>query len=374
MAKSKYDHIDFVQERKKYSSNRQMAEALGINESVIRRRLKKAATKERLTEKLDDKIPFGQKLRGVSTLYNSDGEATMQWVKTNADMEQQKKAFEAAIKAMAQDIPKQTPIKFSIDTNANLCACYVISDYHLGMLSWPDETGEDWNIELAENMLVNWFSAAIQKAKGADTAVLAQLGDFLHWDGLDAVTPTSGHVLDADSRFPEIVMSAIRVLRKVVNMLLENHKHVHIVMAEGNHDLSSSVWLRALFAEKYEDEPRVTIDNTHTPYYAYEWGKTSLFFHHGHKKQNKALPEVFAAMYRDMFGRTEHTYAHVGHRHHHEAKENGLMIVEQHQTLASKDSHAIRGGYSSKRSAKVITYHKEYGEVSRDTIRPEMIM
>lgn len=51
MAKSKYDHIDFIQERKKYSSNRKMAEALGIDESVIRRRLKKnSAPKYRIID------------------------------------------------------------------------------------------------------------------------------------------------------------------------------------------------------------------------------------------------------------------------------------------------------------------------------------
>jgi len=51
-----------------------------------------------------------------------------------------------------------------------------------------------------------------------------------------------------------------------------------------------------------------------------------------------------------------------------------MMIVEQHQTLAAKDSYSVRGGYASKRSASVITYSKEYGEVARQTFRPEMIL
>ena len=49
------------------------------------------------------------------------------------------------------------------------------------------------------------------------------------------------------------------------------------------------------------------------------------------------------------------------------------MILEQHPTLSAKDAYASRGGYSSKRAAKIITYHKEHGEVGRNTLSPEMI-
>ena len=63
----------------------------------------------------------------------------------------------------------------------------------------------------------------------------------------------------------------------------------------------------------------------------------------------------------------------MGHLHHRDVKENSMMIVEQHTTLAAKDSFAARGGYLSKRGASQITYSKKYGEVARTTIRPEMI-
>ena len=49
------------------------------------------------------------------------------------------------------------------------------------------------------------------------------------------------------------------------------------------------------------------------------------------------------------------------------------MIVEQHRTLAAPDAYAARGGWLSGRDAKVITYHRDYGEVSRLTINSDMI-
>ena len=49
------------------------------------------------------------------------------------------------------------------------------------------------------------------------------------------------------------------------------------------------------------------------------------------------------------------------------------MKIERHETLAAPDAYAANGGWLSGRSAKVITYHKQFGEVGRLTLRPEMV-
>lgn len=351
-------------------SNVKYAKEIGTTEGSIRRWIKHC-------ESLVDtgiSIPDGFKVKGTSFLHDpKTGEKKLEWVKTTEDTHRKYELMQEAADALKEDIPREKPNRSTPIKNDNLLSCYVLTDYHLGMLSWGGETGDDWNTDLATQMLINWFSEAIKSAPNSGTAVLAQLGDFLHYDSLNAVTPASGHVLDADARYPQIVRAAIRSIRVIVQMLLEKHNAVHIIMAEGNHDEASSVWLRELFYEKYADEPRVTVDDTNNPYYAYEFGKTSLFFHHGHKRNVNNSSSVFAGMYREIFGRTEYSYAHLGHKHHVDVKEDNLMIVEQHPTLAAKDAYAVRGGWLSKRGASVITYHQNHGEVSRSTIRPEMI-
>lgn len=318
-------------------------------------------------------VPDGFKVKGVSTYYNKEGKPTGQWVKSNADLDRQREMMMSAIEAMGEDLPRLAPIVPPAASNADLLNCYVITDYHLGMLSWSEETGSDYDLKIAEEQLVRWFAAAIASSPDADTAVFIQLGDYLHWDGLDAVTPTSKNLLDADTRFQKLVRVAIRVTRQVIDMLLGKHKHVHVIMAEGNHDLASSVWLREWFSVIYEHEPRITVDRSPDPYYCVEHGQTSLFVHHGHKRKPSAISDVFVAKFRDVFGRTKHSYAHMGHMHHVDIKENNLMIVEQHRTLAAPDAHASRGGWMSGRDAKVITYHRDYGEVGRLTINSDML-
>lgn len=348
------------------------AKMLGLPSGTFRNRIRQAIN-EKWSDHLDPLIPDGQKLKGTSTLYNKDGEGVMQWVKTNADLDRQIEIIKNTCDALKKNIPRQKPIKFSGIVNADLASMYEITDYHIGQMSWVGECGEDWDTDKSVDFLVKWFATAIAAAPNSEVGILCQGGDFLHFDSMDAVTPTSRHLLDTDTRYARIVGVAIKALRIIIQMLLEKHKHVHIIMEEGNHDMASSIWLRALFAEKYADEKRITVDNTSIPFYMYEWGDTALFWHHGHKVKMGEVSKTFAGMFREVFGRTKYAYAHLGHYHHVASKEDALMIVEQHPSLVAKDAYSARGGYMSNRGANVITYSKKYGEVSRVTIRPEMI-
>jgi hypothetical protein len=128
-----------------------------------------------------------------------------------------------------------------------------------------------------------------------------------------------------------------------------------------------------MLAAMYEDEPRISVDNSPSLYYAYEWGSTALFFHHGHKQGVNNIDATLAGKFRELFGRSKYAYAHIGHLHSDEGKKGSLMYVERHETLAAPDAYAAGGGWLSGRSAKRITYSKAYGEVGRDIMRPEMV-
>jgi hypothetical protein len=312
-------------------------------------------------------------VRGISTYYNAEGKASGQWVKSRIEDTKLQEMMRQSIDAMKEEIPRLSALPAPPLSNDNLLNCYVVTDYHLGMLSWDEETGENWDVAIAETLVIKWFEQAIAQSPNADTAVFAQLSDFLHFDGMDAVTPASKHLLDVDTRFAKLVRSAIRVLRTIIDMLLAKHQKLHIIMADANHDPVSQIWLREWFSVLYENEPRVTVDKSPNPYNAYEFGNVALFFHHGHKRKVANVSEVFAGQFREMFGRTKYAYAHMGHYHSIDIKENNLMIVEQHRTLAPGDAYSARGGWLSGRDAKVISYDRRYGEVSRLTINSDML-
>lgn len=359
------------------ANNAIMAEQLGVSERTMRRWKAKLAVSGYSPEHdMTRQVPDGFKVRGVSSLYNKDGVLSAQWIKSGADDERRYQMMLEAVEALNEVVVRAEPIEGPTDTIEELLNCYVITDYHFGQLSWGEETrGEDYDLKIAEKQLIDWFAMAISAAPDAKIGIFAQVGDFLHYSGsgLQATTEASGHILDADGRFQKMVRVVVRTVRKVINMLLEKHDLVHVKMCEGNHDTSASCWLREMLYAMYEHEPRITVDRSADPYYAYEFGASSLFFHHGHKKKVSDISQVFVSKFRDMFGRTSKSYAHMGHLHHVDVKENNLMIVEQHRTLAAADAHSSRGGYSSGRDAKVITYHHKWGEVGRITINSDML-
>lgn len=366
---------EVIEALRKHGGNKcRAAKELGMHVRTIQRRVPRLARKGWSPEHdMTKTVPDGFHVKGVSTYYDKDGKPAAQWVKSNIDHERQAELLREAVEAMASTIPKEKPRKAPKAVLADLLCQYTITDYHMGMLAWGEETGADWDLTIAEDMLVDWFGSAIAQSPDAERAVLAQLGDMLHWDGMDAVTPASKHLLDVDTRFPKLVRVVIRVMRRVIGMLLDKHQHVTVLCAEGNHDPAGSAWLRELLSALYENEPRVEVITRPDPYYCIEFGQVSLFYHHGHKKKPAQVDEVFVAKFRDVFGRTKFSYAHMGHMHHVEVKETSLMVVEQHRTLAAPDAYASRGGWVSGRDAKVITYHRERGEVGRVVISAAML-
>lgn len=352
-----------------------IARKYGISDRVIRIRKAKLAKKGvGHGRDVSHLVPDGYKIKGTSSLVDEFGNTKLQWVKTDTDAERQVELMKAVIEGMKSEITPVAPVKaVRAKRDDKLLNLYTVSDFHLGMLAWADESGDDWDMKIAEDLFSRWFDAAFQKAPDAGTGVINLLGDLAHFDSLDAVTPASGHVLDADTRYQKLVRYMIRMVRRVVDMALVKHKNVRLLIVQGNHDESGMIWLAEMFSTLYDNEPRVFVDTSPDVYKMVQHGKTTLFFHHGHKARFDAIEPVMIAKFRKAFGESVYSYAHVGHLHHQKIVESRNMIVEQHRTLAAKDAYASRGGWMSGRSANVITYSAEYGEVARLTISPEML-
>ena len=369
---------EYLEAVRKHGSLRAAAKAINVNHKTIHRALlavKKRAQMRGYAPEHDFVRPVPEMFvaRGVSTYYNKEGKPSGQWVKASLDDDKRMHAIRAAIDALCDEVPRAEPVPAPPIGRHDLATLYTLTDSHVGMLAWHREAGADWDLEIAERVLTGCFQAMIDASPEANLGIVNQLGDFLHSDGLTPVTPTSGHILDQDGRFSKVVEVAVRVLRSVVSMALKKHTHVIVIMAEGNHDMASSVWLRVLFKTLFENEPRVTVVDSPLPYYCLQHGKTMLAFHHGHLKKNDQLPILFAAQFPKVWGDTVKRYCHTGHRHHVEEKEHSGITVIQHPTLAARDAYAARGGWVAERQVTSITYHAKYGQVARHTVTPEML-
>lgn len=362
----------------------EIADKLGINRRTAQRigeRIIATGKRHGLYSDTDIGTPAqALPVSGTSTLYKTDGygdtKPTLTWVKTSRAGEELIAEARAIAAAMSEEICPVEPVAKllplpGIESLANL---HVLTDIHIGMYAWQEETGDaNWSTAIAEDMIMKWFAYSIDKAPDAKTGILAQLGDLFHQDGVNPVTPMHGHLLDSDTRWQEVIRTGIRILRKVINMMLQKYDVVHFNSLSGNHDTSTGGVIREMFFALYDNEPRVIVDTSPSDYQALQFGDVALYFHHGHKRSPKNIDHVLASRFRKMYGNTKHAYAHLGHRHCRVVEESNLMIIEQHGTMAPSDAYSAGAGYNSSRGAEVIVYHEKYGEVGRQRTNPEML-
>ena len=353
------------------------AEEMGITRNAVKDHLAAVKNKARLRgyspeHDWQHPVPDGHKVKGVSTFYDEQGVAIRQWVKSQTDEKRQFEILVERIEAAQEGLPAFRPVAAPKSTDSDLLTLLTITDFHLGMYAYEAETGDDWDMRIARDVFLNSINDMIKAAPKAGTGMLCQLGDFLHWDGILNVTPQSGHILDADTRYGKLVEMAMSVMTEAVRMMLRKFEKVIVISAEGNHDISGSIWLRKHIKHLFANEPRVEVIDNDFPYYAYLHGETMLAFHHGHKVKLGQLHKLFASepRFREMWGSATTTYIHTGHYHHERVVEDGGAIAEMHPTLSGRDAYAARGGWVSRRGAKVITYHKVEGETGRITVRP----
>ena len=368
------EYIDAIRQ---HGSANAASRALGLSRDIVARAIrtltKRAARLGYAPGHFENGTAPGYLMGKVTVQRASDGSVERTWERQSPEQSGIIDALEIAVEAMMEKIEPVSPVDAPIALNDNLLTLYTFTDYHVGMLAWHREGGEDWDLGIAERTGSQAMRALVDGSPPSAHAIVNIQGDFLHWDGLTAITPMHGHVLDGDGRFGKVVDVAIRLIRHLVAQALHKHQEVTLLICEGNHDLASSLWLRKLFGALYENEPRVTVHNSELPYYAIRWGSVMLGFHHGHLRKNGDLPNLFAAQFREMWGQCRKVAIHTGHRHHREIKEHPGAEVIQHPTIAARDAYAARGGWWSERRITAIVYHREHGEVATATVTPEML-
>lgn len=354
-----------------HGSNRKAAAALGVGETTVRRALARGPGSEPEEDLVLD--PGHHLVRRSRYRRTAEGGEWLISEKVGpSDPASIRELFEDMAKELVTALaPSMPPVTRRVDNVLNL---YTITDFHFGALALKREGGADWNMKVALETLKRVYGQMLRQAPDAETAVIAQLGDFLHFDGFDAVTPTNKHLLDASTTYTEMSRVAVHALVWMIQEALKKHNHVHVICAEGNHDIASSQMMRTWLKVLFEDEPRVTIEDSDLPYYAFQWGKTGLVFHHGHLCKPEKLAQVAAATFREMWGQCPFMYGHMGDKHHFlQGRDENGMLVTQHATLAARDRYASRHAWFAMRAAYCHSYTKEYGEAGYLRVTPEMV-
>lgn len=370
-----YTDDQLLEALKEAGTIRGAARLLKVHNSAVHRVLKALTARGWSPEHGWTKtVPDGYRVKGVSTLYDANGNQRAQWVKSQVDPEQMRRLMLAACEAMVADLPKvgARPANPRMKYRDDLLAAYPIGDPHIGMRAWAEECGDDWDLSIAERVHCEAMNALVQASPPTDQALLVNLGDLFHYDSMAAVTPRSGHLLDADGRYAKMISVGIKIIRQCIEAALSKHRTVHVINAPGNHDETGALWLSVALRHIYEAEPRVTIDTNPSVFAYFRFGRNLIGVHHGHTCKPDKLPGVMAADRAKDWGETDHRYWWMGHIHHASLKEYPGVSVESFNTLAVKDAYATAGGWRSRESMQAIYLHREHGEVGRARVSPAM--
>jgi hypothetical protein len=318
-------------------------------------------------------------IKQMANNIDEQGNIRQQWVTMKPDAEAMKKCFEQWIDKLSVKVHRVKPTKAPKNTSADFLPVIPVGDHHTGMHAWEKETGQNYDLKEAKHRLISGTSHLVGLAPRAKQSLLIFLGDFLHYDGHKPVTPTSGHQVDADSRAAKMIDVGVALMMSTIDLALERHDSVHVIVEIGNHDLSNSIFLAAAMKQIYRNEPRVTIDTSPRHFHYYRFGKTLIGTHHGHGHKAKPadLPMIMAADRPEDWGATIYRYWLTGHVHH----SHGVMFrnkdyvgcsVESMRVLAPADAFADQNGYRSWQDMKQLIIHAEYGEIARHTVNPRM--
>ena len=257
------------------------------------------------------------------------------------------------------------PVKPPTHADSDLLTLIPVSDLHGGMMAWGKETGEDYDTQKAVDRLVSWVGQCISSSPKSKKGVILFNGDTLHANDDSNQTKRSGHVLDVDTRQFRTLDMVIRAIGISADLALHHFEDVEIVVKPGNHD--PDAWIGILFAmaERYRNEPRVTVNKEPSEFWAYSFGKVMLAAHHGDKAKAVRLVLFLADEFPEMWGQTRFRYLWTGHLHHHKSEDIGGVQWEQLRAVTSRDAYAASHAYSARSELQAITYHRNRGEVAR---------
>jgi len=319
-------------------------------------------------------LPDPKRITKTSRLFDQTGAVVQQWVTEKADEATREALWRECAIGVAAEVRRAKPVtRGRHAVSADTLAVYPVGDHHVGMLAWSEETGgESYDLARSEQLLADASQRLIEVCPPSEQALIAFLGDFLHYDSYAAVTPAHNNLLDADGRFPKMVRTAVRMVRHMISAALARHQNVRVIFEKGNHDPATAAFMTVLLGVLYENEPRVSVDTSPQHFHYFEFGRVLIGTHHGDKAKPQQLPAIMATDMAEAWGRTSYRVWLTGHVHHEAVKEYPGCHVETLGVLPPADAYAASNGYRSRQSMKAIVFHREHGEVERHTVNPGM--
>lgn len=341
-----------------------VAKALGKHRKTVTHQIEKAQRYLEVDQGIRDAM-VGTKLSDIGNIHSG-------WLKTDEASIYFRIPQDEPTQTLIDDmrdafngIPECPPLPMPDAVRDGLMTVYPLFDAHIGMKSWGEETGEDYDTDIAYDRITGGIGQCVAAAPSSERAIVLIGGDLLHANDQTNATPKSKHVLDVDTRHYKTMDMAIKTLAAAIELIAQKHDDVDVAVIPGNHDRDAYIGVMFALGERYRGHDRITVQREVGEFFVTEWGKVMIASHHGDKAKAERLVMHMADEWPDMWGRTRFRHYFTGHLHHAKLQDIGGVQVEQLRAVAPRDAYAASHGYSARSDMQAITYCKERGEISR---------
>lgn len=362
----------YVQAAEEHGSTKAADRALGVANDVVGRALRAVKAQAARIGFADghftNGVAEGFTMGKVTIQRNAEGVIERTWERQSPDAEQREAMLSVLRESLNTEIKPLPIIRVPKYVDDNLLTVVPVGDPHFGMFSWAQETGENFDLKIAEEVTYAAVDSLVTRSPASKTAMLLNLGDFFHADNSSNRTPRSGANLDVDGRFMKIAQVGVMAMQRCIMRMLEKHESVIVRNNMGNHDPHQACMLSIALAARFHDNPRVKVEMTPNPFYYFLWGNTLIGSTHGDGAKLPDLPMIMASDRKHDWAASIWRVWHVGHFHHNQKLVQKDLVgceVETHRTLAGTDAWHHHSGYRSYKDMKGIVYDKDEGEIMR---------
>lgn len=353
------------------SSERETAKALDIDIKSVRSRLWFAHKKGVVftPDKYSPVAPTGWEC-SFSTIQHKEGEVVQQWDRIKPILPDQERIFEY----LEQRTPVN-PLKIKKPKNVDpdIQLEWTLADFHYGMLAWDKESGDDYDIKIARELLLDSASEIFSRAGKVKETLLVLMGDNFHTDFKSNQTEKSKHPLSVDSRYPKMVLTGVETFISAIEICLQFSEKVKVIVLYGNHDAHTSVNLQYMLHFHFHNvSKRVLVDLSPAKEHYNFWGSVGTIYHHGDgTKPARVCAELMQYIAVNDITGVKYFYAKQGHLHKELIEDINGVTYEIVPSPVARDQFAKSANYMSKRATVATVYHKKFGELDRYSITPQ---
>lgn len=294
---------------------------------------------------------------------------------------------------IAKHSPKLTRPKYDLGEHLLVIAA---ADVHTGKLATAYETGDSYNIKIAEDRTRAGVQGVLDMAEhfGIEEIIINTGNDGLHVDNSRGTT-TAGTHQDTDQTihcmFNSMFWTWVWVLEQAALMA-----PVRVVFDASNHPWLSDWMLNRNLEAHFRNDERIMFDHNmqsprHRKYVVY--GSSLIGFTHGDGAKDADLGQLMAYEAREHWGKVQRGYWITKHLHHKSRKTVGLspamhekdlvgvtviragvedlsknVAVEVVRSPSGNDGWHDRNGYvGAMKAVEAFMFHHRSGQVARFT-------